>query len=284
MKFTEKLKQAIQTSKSVLCVGLDPIPERFPVVIKQISDDPVIQTEAFCKAVIDASSPYCAAFKPNLGFFEALGARGIKVFEDIIHYIPEGKIIIADAKRGDIGNTAHHYKKAYFDTWNCDAVTLSPLMGVETLTPFLTTDQKCIYVLTLTSNPGSDDFFKMQLSDNRTLSDEIARQCGVLNERFPGQVGMVLGATQTDAFSSLLSLNPDGPVLIPGVGVQGGDIKALQKELETHKGLPLINVSRGILYGPEPNGDVSGAIVSIATRAKEFQTALLPISSRYLGR
>ncbi|KPP98676.1 MAG: orotidine 5'-phosphate decarboxylase PyrF [Bacteroidetes bacterium HLUCCA01] len=277
MTFTQKLKAAVATTGSVLCVGLDPDPERFPQAIKNAPGTDAEKTLEFCRIVIRQTKGLAAAYKPNLGFFEALGAAGIGVFEELCRDKPEDVIWIADAKRGDIGNTAHRYKTAFFQTWNCDAVTLSPLMGADTLTPFLTDASRAVFALTLTSNPGADDFFDQKLQQGDTLSERIAATCAVLDERFPASLGMVLGATRPDKMASLLTRHPNAHLLIPGVGTQGGSIQALTEALHGHRGIPLVNVSRAILFSgnPETEKDFAGGI---AERALYYQELLKPLA------
>jgi orotidine-5'-phosphate decarboxylase len=285
MKFTEKLHSAIQINRTVLCVGLDPLPERIPAAIRVQTDSVGEQLAIFCRVVVDATKDLCAAYKPNLAFFEALGVSGMEAFQAVLEYLPEDKIVIADAKRGDIGNTAQQYRKAYMETWPCDAITLSPLMGVETLTPFLTQDRFGIYVLTLTSNPGAADFLDQRLENGQTLSQHIAQKIGHLNDKFPGQAGMVIGATQTEKLAGILKLNPNGALLIPGIGVQGGKIEELRAALEQHKGLPLINVSRSIMYGhrtSETLTDMGEVKALIRERALTYRNEMKPITDLFL--
>jgi orotidine-5'-phosphate decarboxylase len=285
MKFTEKLHSAIQQNRTVLCVGLDPLPERIPAAIKDQTESVSEQVYIFCREVIDATAELCAAYKPNLGFFEALGADGIHAFESVLNYLPKDKIIIADAKRGDIGNTAQQYRKAYLETWPCDALTLSPLMGIETLTPFLTQDRFGIYVLTLTSNPGAADFLGQRLENGQTLSECIAQKTGYLNGKFPGHAGMVIGATQAEKLPGILKLNPNGALLIPGIGVQGGNIEELASVLKNHDGLPLVNVSRSIMYGERTSDtltDIEEVRLLIRNRAMEYRNDLQAITELFV--
>ena len=281
MIYTQKLHHAVQKTESVLCVGLDPDPARLPASIAAGNAPIPEKIYNFCKSVIHSTSDYCAAYKPNLGFFEALGAPGIHVFEELIRIIPADKIIVADAKRGDIGNTATQYKQAYFDHWRVDAVTLSPLMGFETITPFLTDEAHGVYVLTLTSNPGSADFFLKPFGEYPTLSSYIAENLAQLDERFSGAAGMVVGATQTAALVEILTRHPNAPLLIPGVGVQGGDIDLLFDILKSHAGIPLINVSRGILYGDDSDSPEFES--GIRNRAASYKSQLKQITQLYLG-
>ena len=248
MTYSEKLKLAVTSSNSTLCVGLDPNLRLLPDQIKNkigSSSELVLQ---FCQLVIDATKDHCAAYKPNLAFFEALGKKGLKVLAEVIDYIPDSHIIIIDAKRGDISSTAEHYKKAFFDKLNVDAITLNPLMGFETIDAFSEDETKGVYVLALTSNPGAKDFLKKPFEGFNMMAEYISNQ---LKERSLGSkahLGMVIGATQPDEASAVIAHHPKSCLLIPGVGAQGGNIEALAHTLITHEGIPLINSSRGIIY------------------------------------
>ncbi|HAC16668.1 MAG TPA: orotidine-5'-phosphate decarboxylase [Bacteroidetes bacterium] len=284
MKFTDKLKTKVKSDSSVLCVGLDPDPSRIPDFILHRHDDINDAILDLCTIVIDESSDHCVAFKPNLAFFEALGTKGIEVFEKLCAYIPQQHIIIADAKRGDIGNTASKYRQAFFDTWKCDSVTLSPLMGIETITPFLTDERFGIFVLTLTSNPGATEFLMRPFEGYDMMAEFIADKLSKLNQSFPGHAGMVVGATHTEVLPNILRHYPDATLLIPGVGSQGGDIQILADALRGHAGIPLVNVSRGIMYGAVPAATEESELRSnIRNRAKSFQQSLLPITNNYLS-
>ena len=160
MAFIQKLSRSVAESNSTLCVGLDPNLDLLPSTIKKEFESPEEQVLEFCKQVVDATQDFCAAYKPNIAFFEALGARGLDVFEKVLAHIPSSKIVIVDAKRGDISSTAEHYEKAFFQKFDVDAITLNPLMGFDTLKAFSSHESKAIYVLTLTSNPGAADFLK----------------------------------------------------------------------------------------------------------------------------
>jgi orotidine-5'-phosphate decarboxylase len=278
VNFSEKLKASIQATQSVLCVGLDPVYERIPSFICEKFGDTPESIFEFCKIVIEESSSYTAAYKPNLAFFEAYGSDGIKVFEQILSIIPADKIIIADAKRGDIGNTAARYRDAFFSRWKCDSVTLSPLMGYETITPFMTDERFGAYVLTLTSNPGSSNFMLKPFDGFATMSEYIASSLAELTDKFPGHGGMVVGATRTADFKSILKLHPKANLLIPGVGAQGGDILELSNALKGHHGIPLINVSRGIIYGSDTDTlSESHVRDGIRNRTISFHKELTPI-------
>lgn len=279
MRFTEKLTQSIKSSRSTLCVGLDPNLELLPKGLRRQSSSSTKKVEIFLKKVIDLTKDNCAAYKPNLGFFEALGADGWDTFEEIIEYIPSEKIIIADAKRGDISSTAEHYAKAFFDRIDVDAVTLNPLMGFETLEPFLNDESKCTYVLTLTSNPGAKDILLRELSDGQTISAYISKQLGIKQEQSATSIGMVVGATNPKGLEPVIQHFRDAPLLIPGVGKQGGSISALSKALEHHRGIPLVNSSRSIIYAGNNSKNWQE---SVRQSAENLKDQLASITENYV--
>ena len=269
MTFSEKLHQSVSNAGSTLCVGLDPNLDLLPQSVKDQFDSPEEQVSYFCKLVIDYTSEYCAAFKPNLGFFEALGPNGLSVFEEVIEHIPSDKIIIADAKRGDISSTAEHYKKAFWNEFDVDAVTLNPLMGFETLEAFSKNESKGVYVLTLTSNSGADDFLKKPFRGFDLMAQFIAEQLAKRSTSAATHLGMVIGATQAEESESVLSYHSEGALLIPGIGAQGGSVSELEKALRHHKGIPLINSSRGIIYAGKDEGDWPEYVAEAARNMKQ---------------
>ena len=278
MTFTEKLTHAVRSSGSVLCAGLDPDPQKIPQPLReQIKDDSRLIFE-FCHRVIEAVKPHVCAFKPNMAFFEALGSPGWKALEQVIDSIPSDKIVIADAKRGDIGNTAGKYREAFFDRLNADAVTLNPFMGLDTLTPFSDDPGKAAFVLTLTSNVGAADFLKRRFEGRTSLGEYIASQLSKHQHKSATHLGMVVGATQALEMQPVLSAHPDAHLLIPGVGTQGGSIPDLEKALENHRGIPVINSSRSILYA---GGDREDWIRYVTDQAISLKESLKTISSRY---
>lgn len=248
MNYLEKLKLAVTSSNSTLCVGLDPNLKLLPNQIKDkigSSSELVLQ---FCQFVIDATKDHCAAYKPNLAFFEALGKKGLKVLSEVIDYIPDSHIIITDAKRGDISSTAEHYKNAFFDKLNVDAITLNPLMGFETMDAFSEDETKGIYVLALTSNPGANDFLKKPFEGFDMMAEYIAHQLYERSATAKAHLGMVIGATQSNDAEAVIKHHPKSSLLIPGIGAQGGNLYELAQTLATHQEIPLINSSRGIIY------------------------------------
>ena len=233
--FTDKLAARIKETGSALCVGLDPRPGM----------DDLEAIPALLRKVVEETAPYAAAFKPNIAYFEAMGLRGLEILEELLPDIPKDVPVVLDAKRGDIGETQKYYAHAYFERLGVDAVTLSPFMGYDTLEPFLDYEGKGIYLLAVTSNPGSADVERQELAGGRRVfelvGDMVLRS---VRERCKTSVGMVVGLTNAD--SSILERIPDAPLLIPGLGAQGGDLSCLSGS--GHVAPPLINVSRGIMY------------------------------------
>jgi len=279
MSFTQKLEASITTAQSTVCVGLDPNLDLLPQPVKRMDLSPAEKVEQFLKKVIDVTQKHCAAYKPNLGFFEALGADGWDTFQKILTYIPDEKIIIADAKRGDISSTAEHYAKAFFEQLNVDAITLNPLMGFETLDPFLGKKSKCIYVLTLTSNPGAKDILLQKLENGQIISNYISKQLQNKQQGTQTSIGMVVGATQASDIQPVVKQFKKSPLLIPGIGKQGGDIKDLTDALEHHSGIPLINSSRSIIYAGS-NSETWEQAVSDA--AQNLKTKLDSLTQKYV--
>ena len=248
MHYLKKLESAVRKSNSTLCVGLDPNLKLLPDHVKAhigSSSELVIK---FCQLVIDATKDHCAAYKPNLAFFEALGKKGLQVLAEVVDYIPDSHVVITDAKRGDISSTAEHYKKAFFDKLKVDAVTLNPLMGFETMDAFSDDVTKGIYVLALTSNPGAKDFLKKPFEGFNMMAEYISHQLHKRSLESKAHLGMVIGATQSNEANAVIAHHSKSSLLIPGVGAQGGNIEELAYTLASHEGIPLINSSRDIIY------------------------------------
>lgn len=279
MTFIQKLHSAVTSSKSVLCVGLDPNLNLLPASVKAQFSEPEEQVIFFCKTVIDHTHEFCAAYKPNLAFFEALGSSGLAVFHEVIAHIPEKHIVISDAKRGDISTTAEHYKKSFFDQFHVDAITLNPLMGFETLDAFTHDESKGIYTLALTSNPGANDFLKKPFEGFDMMGQYIASELARRSVSAKGHLGMVIGATQAELSKSVTDLHKTASLLIPGIGAQGGSVEELAKALSDHEGIPLINSSRGIIYA---GSDHENWMEHVAHKAKETKEKLNIITERYV--
>lgn len=240
----EKLIEEIRRKGTFLCVGLDPDTEKIPEHFLH-ADDPIYE---FNKAIIDATADYCVAFKPNAAFFEAYGLSGLesmdKTFRYIRHNYPD-HFLIADAKRGDIGNTSTMYAKAFFSRMNAHAVTVSPYMGKDSVSPFLDFDGMWTVVLALTSNPGSADFQKLVI-DGKPLYMHVMDQC--MRWGTENNLMFVVGATHAETIGEIRKSVPNHFLLIPGVGTQGGSLSEVCKYgLNKDIGL-LINASRSIIY------------------------------------
>src|SRR6266699_3090362 len=262
MKFLEKLLTASRRQNSLLCVGLDPEPNRLPAELREV---PVATAVVrFCRTIIEATLPYVCAYKPNLAFFEALGAGGMQAFQEVLGAIPAHIPVIADAKRGDIGNTARNYASALFDVYGCDAATVNPYLGYDSVAPFLAYREKGVLLLCRTSNPGARDFQDLLVQEEngeaRPLYEVVARRAQSWNEA--GNCGLVVGATYPRELRAIRSLCPTMPILIPGVGAQGGDLEAsIQAGVDKHGERAILAVSRSILY--------AGGSHDFATRARQ---------------
>jgi len=254
MNFLEKLSMASRQHNSLLCVGLDPEPDRFPAHLRSM---PVAQAVVhFCQAIIEATAPYVCAYKPNLAFFEVLGPEGMYVFQEVLRAIPAPVPIIADAKRGDLGNTARNYAAALFDVYGCDAVTVNPYLGYDSVAPFLAYQQKGVLLLCRTSNPSAHDFQDLPVQGEkgqvRPLYEVVARRVQSWNEA--GNCGLVVGATYPQELRAIRALCPNMPILIPGVGVQGGDLEAsVIAGVDAMDEKAIIAVSRSVLYAGSGN-------------------------------
>ncbi|MFO7848038.1 MAG: orotidine-5'-phosphate decarboxylase [Balneolaceae bacterium] len=282
MTYTEKLLHSVRASRSTLCVGLDPDPEKIPSPLKSQFPDPCDLVFEFCRRVIESTKMDAAAYKPNIAFFEALGPEGWQVLHSLTDLIPGGKVIVADAKRGDIGTTAEKYRTAFFDHLAADAITLNPLMGLETLDPFLVNEAKAVYALAMTSNTGAADFLQLSFHGRNSLGEYISEQLAKKQADCPAQIGMVVGATTTaEKLLPVLDAFPSAPLLIPGIGAQGGDPDVLKTTLSRHTGIPLVNSSRAILYA---GGDRENWEELVAVKASETRVLLEPITQKFLPK
>jgi orotidine-5'-phosphate decarboxylase len=271
MNFLDKLLAVSRQQNSLLCVGLDPEGEHLPSRLRNM---PVTRAVAyFCQAVIEATAPYVCAFKPNLAFFEVLGPEGMNVFQNVLKAIPMHIPIIVDAKRGDLGNTARNYAAAMFDVYGCDAVTVNPYLGYDSVAPFLVYEEKAIFFICRTSNPSASDFQDLLVSEEygekRPLYEVVAQRVQLWN-RF-GNCGLVVGATYPRELNAIRSICPDMPLLIPGVGAQGGNLEAsVLAGVDESGEKALISVSRAILYASE--GD--NYAVSAANEARKLRNRI----------
>lgn len=237
-----ELIHQIFAKQSFLCVGLDPVMEKIPVHLLEF-EDPIFE---FNKRIIDATSEYAVAYKPNTAFYEALGVNGWKSLEKTINYIPKDCFIIADAKRGDIGNTSTAYAKTFFETLPCDAVTVAPYMGKDSVQPFLKFDGKWAIVLGLTSNEGAADFQYVTNQEEQPLYAKVIST--VMEWGTSENLMFVVGATRTEQLADIRRIAPEHFLLVPGVGAQGGSLEdVFNAGANSYCGL-LVNASRSIIY------------------------------------
>ncbi len=265
----DQLVRLIYERRSFLCIGLDPDLARLPRHLKETAD-PLF---AFNKAIVDATRDLCVAYKPNLAFYEALGWQGWRSFERTVAYIGKSHFIIADAKRGDIGNTSRRYAAAFFEHTACDAVTVVPYMGHDSVRPFLGFEGKWVVLLGLTSNPGSADFQMRPMADGQPLYRHVVARA--MQWAGPDELMFVLGATHPDELARMRALAPAHFFLVPGVGAQGGSLAAVaQAALNDRCGL-LVNASRSIIYAGQ-GADFASKARAAAASLQQQMAALLP--------
>ena len=272
----QQLVEQIQQKQSYLCVGLDTDLTKIPQHL-QSHPDAIFE---FNKAIIDATLPHCVSYKINTAFYEALGVKGWEAMERTVNYIPDTHFKIADAKRGDIGNTSTQYARAFFEAMNFDAVTVAPYMGEDSVRPFLEYEGKWAIVLGLTSNKGANDFeLKQLVSDNgeahlraEFLYERVLRS--VSKWGTPDNLMFVVGATQPEEFINIRSIIPDHFLLVPGVGAQGGSLKDISE--------------KAMLTSPEPSGRGDVGLLVNASRAviyasgkEDFATEAKAIAEQY---
>ena len=262
-----ELSSYIRSSGSYLCVGLDTDPAKLPMAVRG-AKDPVFE---FNRRIIDATREQCVAYKINTAFYEVSGARGWETMERTVEYIGGSHFRIADAKRGDIGNTSSYYARAFFETLGFDAITVAPYMGEDSVRPFLEYTGKWAILLGLTSNAGAADF-ELQAAGDGLLYEKVLKTAAVWGG--PDKLMYVVGATQAEAFGRIRELTPDHFYLVPGVGAQGGSLEAIsRKAMNKDVGL-LINASRAVIYA-SPGDDFAEAANGAAARyQREMQQYL----------
>ena len=241
----QELFENIKRKQSFLCVGLDTDIKKIPGHLLK-EEDPIF---AFNKAIIDATAPYCIAYKPNLAFYESMGVKGWIAFEKTVEYIKKNypdQFIIADAKRGDIGNTSAMYARTFFEELDIDAVTVAPYMGEDSVTPFLTYERKWVILLALTSNKGSHDFQLTEDKEGERLFEKVLRK----SQEWADDKNMmyVVGATQGRMFEDIRRIVPNHFLLVPGIGAQGGSLEEVCRYGMTPECGLIVNSSRAIIY------------------------------------
>lgn len=256
----QQLISLIRKKKSYLCVGLDTDPQKIPAHLFD-EPEPVL---AFNRQIIEATKDFAAAYKINTAFYEAIGARGWRLLEKTVEMLPKDVFIIADAKRGDIGNTSERYATAFFDTLKCHAVTVAPYMGQDSIQPFMRDTSHWTILLLLTSNTGSSDLQQLPIN-GQPLWQHLLQ----LSQQWMGrqQLMYVVGATHPEDLHTIRKLVPDSFLLVPGVGAQGGSLKDVSHAALTKDGGLLVNVSRSIIYASDGEDFAEAA----GRTAKEYQ-------------
>ncbi len=268
----QELYENILRKRSYLCVGLDADPALLPKHLLQYNN-PVLE---FNRQIIEATAPYCVAYKPNTAFYEASGAAGWQTLQDTLQYISPDHFTIADAKRGDIGNTSKLYARAFFEHMNFDSITVAPYMGSDSVQPFLEFKEKWVVLLALTSNSGSEDFQFLKCHGEQRLYEKVLKTAHLWgNEE---QLMFVVGATQAQELQHVREVAPKNFLLVPGVGAQGGNLEEVSKYgMNSHCGL-LVNASRSILYASDGEDFAEAA----AREAQKLQEKMGHYLDKYL--
>jgi orotidine-5'-phosphate decarboxylase len=268
MNFTERLQNIQARQQSLLCIGLDVDEAKLPPHLLS-EKNPTLE---FNKRIIEATHDLACAYKPNLAFYEAMGERGLTTLRETLKFIPKSVITIGDAKRGDIGNTAERYARSLFDDFGFDSITVNPYMGFDSVEPFITNPEKGVFLLALTSNPGSKDFQRLKVG-TKPLYEKVVQAAKKWNTQ--QNIGLVVGATHPKELQRIRKIVPDMPILIPGIGKQGGDLKsAIQYGSDKHGQLAIINASRSILYASSGK-DFAEAARAEAKRMIEEMTSYI---------
>ncbi|HCV43031.1 MAG TPA: orotidine-5'-phosphate decarboxylase [Bacteroidetes bacterium] len=264
MSFNTRLRLIQEKRNSLLCVGLDPDLRKIPKDLL-VHDDPVGE---FCRQIIAATSDLVCAYKLNLAFFEVLGERSWSTLHGVLASIPQGVITIGDAKRGDIGNTAEMYAQSLLGEFKFDASTVNAYMGADSVQPFAKDPEKGVFVLALTSNPGAKDFQYMR-TKGKPLFEHVVAKAKKWNDN--DNVGLVVGATRPVQLKRIRQLVPSMPLLIPGIGAQGGDVKsAIRHGCDAGGKMAVINVSRSVLYASSGQDFADAARSSVASLCNEM--------------
>ena len=269
----EELIEQIKIKRSFLCVGLDTDLSKIPPHLLE-TEDPIFE---FNKAIIDATKEFTVAYKPNIAFYECYGPKGWESLQKTIDYIPDNCFTIADAKRGDIGNTSGYYAKTFFEYLNCDSVTVAPYMGEDSVTPFLEFDNKWVILLALTSNKGALDFQLTKDAHGEELFKKVLRRSTEWGT--PENLMYVVGATRAEVIGDVRKLVPDHFFLVPGVGAQGGSIEDVVKYGWNKECGLLVNSSRGIIYTSK--GEDFGEKAALAARDLQEQMEAILLQKEF---
>lgn len=263
----EGLLEQIKAKKSFLCVGLDTDLNKIPIHLLS-TEDPIFE---FNKAIIDATAQYAVAYKPNLAFYESLGAKGWESLQKTLEYIPRDIFTIADAKRGDIGNTSNMYAKTFFEQYGFDSVTVAPYMGEDSVTPFLSFKEKWVIVLGVTSNKGGKDFQELEIEGKPLFHHVIKKATNWADEN---QLMFVVGATRGELIKEVRDLAPNHFFLVPGVGAQGGNLQEVFEYGANDECGLLVNSSRGIIYASDDENFASSAREAAKVMQLEMEVLL----------
>ncbi len=276
--FRDRLTHAATVNDSLLCIGLDPVLPRFPTAVPTATN--VIQAIiAFNAGVIAATSDLVCAYKPNLAFYLAHGGAGFAALEETRRLVPAHIPVILDAKVGDMDNTAEAYATGYFDTWGFDAVTVNPYLGEDSLAPFMRRPERGVIVVCKTSNPGSGDLQDLAIGDGQSqqrLYLTVADRVASWSERWPATLGLVVGATYPAELAAVRRRCPDAPILLPGIGAQGGELEAaLHAGLDAAGGGLVVSASRSVIYaGSGDDGDWTQAVRAAAAGLRDAINAI----------
>ncbi len=265
MAFREKLLKAQRAKTSWLCVGLDPVMARLPKVVRS-SPSPLL---AFGRTIVESTADVASAYKPNLGFWLAEGAAGVEALQQLIDEIPDDVPIILDGKFNDVGHTAEAYAQTAFETLGVDAVTVNPYLGLDTLRPFLDTEEHGAFLLARTSNPSAPHLQDLEI-EGQPFYQRVAHMAAQWDNDLPGTCGLVVGATYPEELGIVREIAPDLPFLIPGIGAQGGDLDQAVIHGPSADGVgPVINSSRGIIYASsDPDFGEAARRAALGTRER----------------
>lgn len=263
-----KLVEQILAKQSYLCVGLDTDIEKLPAHLPKTKEGVI----AFNKAIIDATAPYCVSYKINTAFYESQGLKGWEAMEETLAHIPSSHFTIADAKRGDIGNTSAQYAKTFFEVLPFDAITVAPYMGKDSIDPFLAYSDKCTIVLGLTSNDGSKNFEQQKLANGQFLYESVLEQ--VASWGSIDQLMFVVGATKAEDFRGIRKIIPHHFLLVPGVGAQGGSLSEVTKYGKNNEVGLLVNASRAVIFAGSGSDFAEKASIAAAEYVNEMKSLL----------
>ena len=264
--YYNRLKVACQNKQSHLCIGLDFDLDK--MINKDIKD--LSSLEDFIKDIIDCTYDICAVYKPNFAFYEKYGPLGMKLLENVVSHINKRSLVIADAKRGDIGNTSANYAQSIFEYYDFDAITIAPYMGTDSIEPFICNPEKGIYVLCLTSNSSAADF-QYKLSNGSYLYEDVAKLALSLNKH--NNLGLVVGATKKEEMKKIREIAPSLTWLVPGIGAQGGNLEESVSISNKKLASGIINVSRSIIYAKNQTlDDIRSAAVDYNNNINKYLT------------